>query len=129
MSLAVQVALPSNRDIDHYIPIKMPLKSYGEHRGLAIDRGHTCYEDSFLMCVFQEFVAYPNVAEALKEFCAEKETNVTVLMGLHIDGDQIQRDIAVFSSAKPRVAQEVCFFIITHILCILYKERKLSIIL
>jgi hypothetical protein len=71
--------------------------------------------------VFQEFVAYPNVAEVLKEFCAEKETNITVLMGLHIDGDQIQRDIAVFSSKKPRIAQEVCCFFITHIL---YKECR-----
>lgn len=76
------------------------------------------------MCVFQEFVAYPDVAEALKKFCAERETNVTVLMGLLIDGDQIQRDIAVFSSAEPRIAQEVCFFLSAHILCILYKECR-----
>jgi hypothetical protein len=81
-------------------------------------------EGFVLICVFQEFVAYPNVAGVLKEFCAEKETNVTVLMGLHIDCDKIQRDIAVFSSAKPRIAQEVCFFLITHILCILYKECR-----
>jgi hypothetical protein len=57
--------------------------------------------------MFQEFVAYPNVAEALKEFCAEKETNVTVLMGLCIDGEQIHRDIAVFSSGEPRIGHEV----------------------
>jgi hypothetical protein len=62
----------------------------------VVDREHTtCYEDSIPMCVFQEFLAYPNVAEVLKEFCVEKETNVTVLMGLHIDGNQIQQDIAV----------------------------------
>lgn len=60
-----------------------------------------------LPMLVEEFVAYPNVAQALKEFCAEKETNVAVLMGLNIDGDQIQRDIAVFSSEKPRIAQEV----------------------
>jgi hypothetical protein len=69
-------------------------------------------------------VAYPNVAEALKEFCAEKETTVTVLMGLRIDGDQVQRDIAVFSSAKPRIAHEVCCFVITHILWTLYKKCR-----
>ncbi|XP_023708607.1 exopolyphosphatase PRUNE1 isoform X2 [Cryptotermes secundus] len=60
-----------------------------------------------LPMLVQEFVAYPDVTEALKKFCAERETNVTVLMGLLIDGDQIQRDIAVFSSAEPRIAQEV----------------------
>jgi hypothetical protein len=57
--------------------------------------------------MFQESVAYPNVAEVLKEFCAERETNVTVLMGLHIDGEQIHRDIAVFSFGEPRIGHEV----------------------
>jgi hypothetical protein len=54
-------------------------------------------------------VTHPGVEEALKEFCAIKETNIVVVMGLHIDGHQIQRDIAVFHSAKPEFAHEVCF--------------------
>jgi hypothetical protein len=68
-----------------------------------------------LLCsVFQEFVTRSDVAEALKEFCAGKETNITVVMGLHIDGDRIQRDIAVFHSAKPEVAHEVCFSLVEY---------------
>jgi hypothetical protein len=74
--------------------------------------------------MFQEFVAYPNVADSLKEFCAERETNMAVLMGLHIDGKQIQRDIAVFSSAEPRIANEVCASLLRHILCTLYIECR-----
>jgi hypothetical protein len=54
-------------------------------------------------------MSYPNVEEALKEFCAEREVNVTVLMGLHIDGEQIRRDVAVFSSGELRIAHEVWF--------------------
>jgi hypothetical protein len=50
-----------------------------------------------------------NVAEALKDFCAEKETDVVVIMGLRIDGHTIQRDLAVFHCARPEVAHEVCF--------------------
>jgi hypothetical protein len=45
-------------------------------------------------------------------------------MGLHIDGEQIHRDIAVFSFGEPRIGHEVWFFVITHILCTLYKGYR-----
>ncbi|XP_021921029.1 exopolyphosphatase PRUNE1 isoform X2 [Zootermopsis nevadensis] len=60
-----------------------------------------------LPMLVQEFVTRPDVSEALKEFCAGKETDIAVVMGLRIDGDLIQRDIAVFHSTKPEVALEL----------------------
>ena len=50
----------------------------------------------------------PNAAEALKEFCAANETDVTVIMGMCVDGDLMRRDIAVFHVSQPEVAHEVC---------------------
>jgi hypothetical protein len=64
-------------------------------------------------------VTCPNAAEALKEFSAEKETDVTVIMGLRIDGDLIWRDIAVFHLSKPEVAHEVCIGIFEMTLILL----------
>jgi len=65
---------------------------------------------------FQEFVTCPNAAEALKEFCAANETDVTVIMGMCVDGDLIRRDIAVFHLSEPEVAHEVCIgtFVMTR---------------
>ena len=50
----------------------------------------------------------PNAAEALKDFCAANETDVAVVMGMRIDGDQIRRDIAVFHLSQLEVAHKVC---------------------
>ena len=50
----------------------------------------------------------PNAAEALKEFCAANNTDVTVVMGMCVDGDLIRRDIAVFHLSRPEVAHKVC---------------------
>lgn len=66
-------------------------------------------------------MTFPNVAEALKQFCQAHETDVTVIMGLHIDGDRIQRDIAVFHLSKPEVAHEVCISIFVMILTFYHK--------
>jgi hypothetical protein len=60
-------------------------------------------------------VTFPNVAEALKEFCSEKQTKIMVVMGLHIEGECIQRDIAVFHCAAPEGACEVCLFVLALI--------------
>ena len=57
---------------------------------------------------FQEFVTCPNAAEALKEFCAANDTDVTVIMGMCVNGDLMRRDIAVFHLSQPEVAHKVC---------------------
>jgi hypothetical protein len=64
-------------------------------------------------------VTFPNVAEALKQFCEAHETDVTVIMGLHVDCDLIQRDLAVFHLSEPKVAREVCItmFVMTLTFC------------
>jgi hypothetical protein len=66
-------------------------------------------------------VTLPNVAEALKMFCEAHETNVTIIMGLAVDGDLIRRDIAVFHLSKPEVAREVCVAIFVMTLTFYHK--------
>lgn len=66
-----------------------------------------------------------NAAETLKEFCVEKATDITVIMGLHIVGDLIQRDLAVFHLSKPEVAHEVCIGL--FIMLAFYQELLLVI--
>ncbi|XP_069670607.1 exopolyphosphatase PRUNE1-like isoform X1 [Periplaneta americana] len=60
-----------------------------------------------LPILVREFLTRPNVMEALKEFCAEMQTNIVVVMGLHIEGGVIQRDIAVFHVAAPEAAHKL----------------------
>jgi hypothetical protein len=66
-------------------------------------------------------VTCPNAAEALKEFCAVNETDVTVIMGMCVNGDLIRRDIAVFHLSKPEVAHEVCIGIFVMTLTFYHK--------
>ena len=63
----------------------------------------------------------PNAVEALEEFCAAKETDVTVIMGLRIDGELIRRDIAVFHLSKPEVAHKVCIGVFVKVLTFYHK--------
>lgn len=58
----------------------------------------------------------PKAAEAVKEFCAVEQTDVTVIMGLRIDGDLIWRDIAVFHLSKPEISRKVCILIFVMML-------------
>ncbi|GFG35397.1 hypothetical protein Cfor_10127 [Coptotermes formosanus] len=90
--------LAARCDVSHLTPSQLLVKDMKIASGVPVPG---------LPILVEEFVTCPNAAEALKEFSAEKETDVTVIMGLRIDGDLIWRDIAVFHLSKPEVAHEV----------------------
>lgn len=90
--------LAARCDVSHLAPSQLLVKDMKMASGIPMPG---------LPILVEEFVTCPNVAEALKEFCIANETDVTVVMGMCVDGDLTRRDIAVFHLSQPAVAHEV----------------------
>jgi inorganic pyrophosphatase/exopolyphosphatase len=90
--------LAARCDVSHLTPSQLLVKDMKIASGIPVPG---------LPILVEDFVTCPSAADTLKEFCVANETDVTVVMGMWVDGDLTRRDVAVFHLSQTAVAHKV----------------------